>query len=160
MEIHPFLYEEFIRQIAESAVKIAEGTTQLIIGTGIRNKIPGISGYSHQIDVSISNGKNLLLVECKYWKKNISVDIALTFLGRIIDLKENTEENITGIIATSTGWQPGVEKIAKYYGIELWLAKSANEFGIKYKNQIILGVHDDITLSENVEGKIITPNKN
>jgi excisionase family DNA binding protein len=151
------LYEELIGQIAQSAVETADGVVNLGIGVGGQNKITGVSGFDHQIDVSISNGVNLLLVECKYWGDNIHVGMALTFLGRIIDIRDGVHEKIIPVIATNKGWQAGVEKIAGYYNIDLWLAKSASEFGIRYKNQILLGVNDTVTVSDHPIVKVVTP---
>jgi polysaccharide deacetylase 2 family uncharacterized protein YibQ len=57
------------------------------------------------------------LVECKAYKRPVSVDDLLIFAERIDDIGANK-----GIIITLHGFQPGAVKVAESHGIALALA--------------------------------------
>ncbi len=85
---------------------------------GKNNRWEGACGFLHQIDTSIHNDTNAVLIECKYWKSKVRVIEFLTFFGRLIDIRENPNYrnlNIRGAIVTTKGWQSGVEKFVEHY---------------------------------------------
>src|SRR2546426_96517 len=109
-------YERLISKMVRSFYKFVEGIDDADVkpklpkkkGQKIKsNRIEGISGYLHQIDVSVHCSKNLILVECKKWKRKVEVGDFLAFLGRIRDIEEkfNNEIEVHRSIATTKGFQ-------------------------------------------------------
>lgn len=85
---------------------------------GKNNRWEGASGFSHQIDASIHNESDALLIECKSWKFKVRAIEFLTLLGRLIDIRGNPKYRnlvIRGAIGTTRGWQSGAEKLVKHY---------------------------------------------
>ncbi|WP_425465784.1 restriction endonuclease [Nitrospirillum bahiense] len=78
--------------------------------------VPGKSGYFHRIDIVISYEflrlRNIL-VECKQHTRPISVGLVRNFFGSTHDT------NSSGMMFTTTGYQPGAKTFANHYGIEL-----------------------------------------
>jgi len=81
-------------------------------------KYLGKSGHNHQIDVSaeltIGNINFLVLVECKYYSKSVSIKEVLEFSGRLNDIAANK-----GILISTIGFQKGAIKFAKANRIAL-----------------------------------------
>src|SRR6201981_3771721 len=78
-------YEKVVREIVESIVTQC-GIPQSGIGGGKRNRVKGVSGYSHQIDVTARGSKDLVLIECKWWKRRVPLEKVLVLVGRIFDI--------------------------------------------------------------------------
>src|SRR3954467_15657327 len=128
----PDEYEQIAREIARSIFEHVEGVTPDKVGCGRKNRPPGISGYRHQIDVSVRGLQDLILIECKCWKKKVSVEAVLTFFGRIHDIAPTFSGQIHGVMVTTKGFQPGVELLAKYYKIDLQIVRGPDEFSFAY----------------------------
>lgn len=151
----PEEYEKIVCEIVQSIFQIAQGNNLLDVKQGTSNLWEGDSGYRHQIDVSASNPDNLLLVECKCWNKRIPVETVLAFYGRLADISPRSKVQVHGIIATTAGFQKGAEAVARHFGVDLCLVKSAHEFGMRYKDQFAIGVHDSARATESVTVEIV-----
>jgi hypothetical protein len=57
--------------MVESIYKLAEGIAPEQVKWGRANLWQGVSGYQHQIDVSVRGARDLILVECKCWKDKV-----------------------------------------------------------------------------------------
>lgn len=141
-------YERVTKDLQQAIFAQVEGEVPLV-GYGLRNKVKGQSGYLHQIDVSVENDHDLLLVECKMWKVPVKVPAFLAFLARIIDISPaQASRRIHASLVTTKGFQRGVRQLAdyyrNYYDIQLDKVSSAAEFAIKYKHLIAIGVQDDL----------------
>jgi hypothetical protein len=137
----PRAYEELLSQIVKSICAL-EGITAEHVRWGERNLWTGASGYQHQIDVSACGPSDLIFVECKCWERKIPVEKVLAFFGRIYDIQSISNAKIHGVIASTRGFQPGADKVARMYGIELTIVKSAQEFAFSHKHRQLLGVSD------------------
>lgn len=144
-------YEQLLSQITQSIYELVEGITGENVAFGRTNRWQGASGYKHQIDVSVCGPTDLILGECKYWRRNISVESVLAFYGRVQDISSMFHGKVHGIIATTTGFQPGAVKVATHFEIDLRLVQSVHEFAIAYKDHMLLGVRDFIHFSDKVD---------
>lgn len=128
-------YEQLVGELVQEIYKHVEGVTseQIKVGKGRSNRLPGVSGQLHQIDVSVTGPQVLFLVECKYWNKSVPVEAVLTFFARIHDISPTFHDQTHGAIVTNVEFDKGVKKFAKYYNIDLCLVQSAHEFALKYK---------------------------
>ena len=135
-------YERVVSHIASNIVSQAEGTTPAV-GYGRDNRLRGISGYEHQIDVAARTPQSLLLIECKCWKKTIPVGDLLTFLARTADIKAvEIDTEIVAAMVTTVGYDPGAKVLADYYRIGLEVVKSTEEFSLRYKKYLMVGLVD------------------
>ena len=95
-------------------------------------KLKGTSGYTHQIDICyrliIWQTEFLVIVECKNYKRRVSVDDLLEFKSRIDDLKVHK-----GLFVTSSGFQSGAKKFAEANRIALLIIKGAKQQLVRYK---------------------------
>ena len=117
--------------------------------SGQRNKIPGASGYEHQIDVSLeclgsSERRLLILCECKMWRRSINVAAVLAFLGRIVDIQEVYQGDIEAHIITPFGPQSGARKVADHYKIQLDYA--GKDVGNDVENGWAFQVHGNVNI--------------
>ena len=88
-------------------------------------KYEGMSGFSHEIDLSfecdVVGSRILTLVECKCYSSKVKAEEVLEFLGRIRDIGAHK-----GILVTTTGFQKGAVAIAKAHNIALVIASRTN----------------------------------
>jgi hypothetical protein len=140
--VNPQEYEQVLSQLVRAIYELAEGIAPEQVRYGSTNLWKGASSYQHQIDVSVLGPGNVLLVECKCWKEKVPVEKVLAFFGRIHDIGPAFQGQIHPVIVTTKGFQPGAEMVARYYGIDLKIVRSATEFAIAYKNHTMFGVHD------------------
>lgn len=89
-----------------------------------RQKYHGLaSGHEHEIDLSfevdVAGTQILVVVECKCYRRRISVDDVLEFSARIDDISAHK-----GILVSTVGFQKGAAKVAKAKGIALVIANA------------------------------------
>ncbi|MHB1107674.1 MAG: hypothetical protein ACYCZ2_15060 [Lutibacter sp.] len=115
-------YEELVFSISE---RFTNNPNENIIwkrSTGGKNRIEGISGYKHQIDVYLESDNDILLIECKKWTTNVPVGQYLTLFGRLVDISfKYPNRNVRAALVTSKGWQSGVTQLNNHYGKKLSL---------------------------------------
>ena|SRR3982751_4954178 len=58
------------------------------LDSGARHRIVGVSGFRHQIDVSLRDEAALYLIEAKHWKKPVSVEAVLALGSRLRDIAQ------------------------------------------------------------------------
>ena len=133
-------YEELVASIAKHVFEAVDELDETDIGYGSKNRISGASGYHHQIDVSVPGISDLYLIECKCWAKPIPVEAVLAFFGRIQDINSSEHRVVHGTVATTVGFQPGAEKVAKHFGIHLVKIKSEFSFALYFKGSIWNGL--------------------
>lgn len=115
-------YEELISSISKSFTNNPKEIKHWETSKGRKNKIEGVSGYKHQIDVSLEFDNELLLIECKKWTTNVPVGQYLTLFGRLADISSNyPNKNVRAALVTSKGWQSGVKQLNEFYRKELSL---------------------------------------
>jgi hypothetical protein len=137
--------EAIAAQYAQSIYESVEGINPTQIKYGQKSKLEGISGQKHQIDVSVWGSNDLILIECKHReKKSIGVEMALTFFGRLYDIRQyflHKEKiyTIHGVMVASKPFDSGAKIVAQYYGIDLQSSNSVQYFALKYKD--LVAVH-------------------
>lgn len=131
-------YEQLISNISQ---ELTNDTMLRSIGRkqfGRDNHWEGASGFRHQIDVSIDNNSDALLIECKLWTHEVRAIEFLTHLGRLIDIRgnpKNVKLNIRGAIVTTKGWQSGVETLVRYY------SEMCSVFVVNEEKEIVKMIH-------------------
>ena len=81
------------------------------------------TGHNHQIDVSfegcIANTNFLILGECKFYKKPVSIEKVMVLAFRLNDIGAHK-----GLMITTNGFQKGCFKIASSLGISLLICRN------------------------------------
>lgn len=141
----PDEYEQVTRSVVESIYEQVEGLRARQAKQGRTNLWRGMSGFRHQIDVSVEGNEDLLLIECKMWSDSVDVPRFLTFLARILDITPTEHHRkIHAAVVTTKGFESGVNQLADCYKIDLQRVSSPVEFAIKYKHLFAIGVQDDL----------------
>lgn len=108
-------YELFTQSIYQQLVN-----TDVVKATRVQHdiKLKGRSGQEHQIDVyweyKIAGNKHRVAIECKNYKRKVSLGKVRDFKGVLDDLN-----GVNGIMVTKEGFQKGAKEYAKEYGISL-----------------------------------------
>ncbi|WP_447512107.1 restriction endonuclease [Acinetobacter pittii] len=83
-------------------------------------------GIKRQFDIywefELGGITHKVVIECKDYSSNVSVDIVDSFIGKLKDFP-----NMRGLIATKKGYQSGAERKAAANGIELLRVREQNE---------------------------------
>jgi len=138
----PTKYEELVSKVAKQMTNVPELVHLSNVKLGRDNKWQGVSGFRHQIDVSLENDKHILLVECKRWNYNVTALVFLTLWARVMDISKapvSKGRQVRGAIVTSRGFQTGVYKLAKYYKeqVSLFYVTTDEKFEIKSHTHFI-----------------------
>jgi len=153
-------YERFIAMLIDNIKKSGRDIRDL--GYGRKNLLTGYSGQRHQIDVSFIdysfNEPTLIIIECKKWNKNKSVDVSVPKV-----LKYNSDDIIKNsaypdhckmIIVTSSKFNSGTKKLAGYENILIQIVNPTPPYGFSYENSVQLATADDIRVSDYVNVNI------
>lgn len=144
-------YEKITAAIEAALFEQVEGLKPKQVKHGRSNLWAGVSGFPHQIDVSVAGEKDVLLAECKCWTQNVDVDRFLTFLARILDIRPTEQGRaIHSAVVTTKGFDPGIKKLADYYGIDLHTVTSPTDFVVKYKNLFSISKSDQVGVSDEI----------
>lgn len=125
-------YELLVKELHEALFK-ADGVENISVLNNVR--IRGKSGASHQIDVywefKIAGVMYKTCIECKHWNSSVKKSHVASFSTVIEDIG-----NVTGIFATTVGYQKGAKLLGKDKGIRLilvnYLLKEIN-LNLKFK---------------------------
>ena len=118
--------------------------------------IPGGSGYTHQIDVSVRSKSRLLLIECKLLKGYAGVNSVLVLRSRIMDVREaNPELEVLGSIVSTKRPTAGAWLLAKYYGIRLDTARDVGDYAISIGSEVFGIKSAVVSTSATLELKVI-----
>jgi hypothetical protein len=138
-----------------------EGVKPQQVKHGRSNRWKGISGFPHQIDVSVEGEKDILLAECKCWKRKVDVPRFLTFFARLSDIRLGLKEQhrtIYAAVVTTKGFQSGITKLAPYCDIKLHTVTSPTDFVAQYKDHFFISKGDQVSLEDDVVTvKLTTP---
>lgn len=108
-------YELFTKRVYELLSQSKEVNT---FSVKHDEKIKGLSGQKHQIDVLWEYEKDgkvhRVAIECKNYSRRVTKEKVCAFNGVLIDL-----EGVSGIMVTKVGFQKGAKQYAQQFGISL-----------------------------------------
>jgi hypothetical protein len=137
----PNEYEQLVATIARSVTLMVDGVLPGPITCGRDSHLNGASGYSHQIDVAVRGAADWLLIECKYWTDPVTPDSLLTFAARVIDIQaEAPRTKLFPTLVTKNPPGPGATVLARYFGIDLMLVTSEQDYALRYKDRLFKAV--------------------
>lgn len=154
---YEYLVADIVRGLKQAAPSIRDSQ----IGQGATNRVPGKSGYKHQIDVSINFGDGRLhLIDCKLWQGAVGVSEVLVMRGRLDDIASCHQGRVTGALVSKSGYSRNAEKLARFLCIDLEHVHSVEEYMLRVGRvvggavQSVVGV-SDFADAEIVKGKSI-----
>ena len=137
-------YEKFIASFIESMRQRDSSVSSL--GWGTTNKLLGVSGQPHQVDISFidQNGTEpeLVIIECKRLNKRVSLDLVKVVKATTDDLRFNNElpALVKPFILTTVGFQSGAKLFADYYDINTQIVNHGSNFSFQYRNHSFEGI--------------------
>lgn len=155
-KMHSHEYEKLVSSIVRDICNRTKDLQSLDIGSGRKNKISGASGYRHQIDISMQDSNRLFIVECKCWRRPIGVQEVLVLATRCIDISENVKEKtIHKIIVSNKPATAGANKLAEHFGVQLEIANSVSEFGLRIGKHVTSFVTEVAVVQDECIGKVV-----
>lgn len=136
-------YEKFVA-ILLNGIK-SSGRKLSDIQFGKNNRIQGVCGQKHQIDVSFIDYSfdepTLILIECKRKRAPINLDIIKVLKATFDDiaLNFNKATKFKAMLVTTAEIRRGARKYADYYGIVIEQVPHNKRFTFKYENIISAG---------------------
>jgi hypothetical protein len=152
-------YEALVRKMVREfrAITQALGTYKVKGGAGKR--VLGASGFQHQIDVMVRNPTDLLLIECKRWKKKVGVGPVMILAARIIDIRAAVPATrVHGSIVSMKKITPKARILAKYFRIEIDTVRSLHEYAIRVFNHIFAGFLETAQATDTVNADVTRGN--
>lgn len=99
----------------------------------LNKRITDLNDLEREFDIywkyQYSNKIYEIVIECKDYASNISLEKVDAFVGKLIDFP-----NVIGIFATRTGYQSGAAIKAKAHNIELLVCREHNDSDLKTKD--------------------------
>jgi hypothetical protein len=136
-------YEALVRSMVQKLTASAQALGPCKVNGGAQNHVPGASGFPHQIDVTVSNPTDLLLIECKCWKEPVDVEPVLVLAARICDIRAATPAlRVHGSIVSTKEPTAGAMALAKYFAIEIDSVRNVHEYALRVFNHIFAGFRE------------------
>ncbi|WP_374487017.1 restriction endonuclease [Zoogloea sp.] len=149
-------YEALVAEIVRALKQAAPSLSDSQIGKGATNRIPGKSGYKHQIDVSINFGDGRLhLIDCKLWQGPVGVSEVLVMQGRLDDIAPCHQGRVTGALVSKSGYSRNAEKLARFFCIELEHAHSVEEYILRVGKLVGAAVQSTFSVKDVAEAEIV-----
>ena len=151
----PDEYEQLVSEIVNEICTHAPPLAGVSAKYGKANKIPGRSGYKHQIDVSLSTNKDLYLLECKRWKDAVGVAEVMVLAARMNDVADaNREIRVHSILASTKRASRGARALAAHFGVQLEIVESPLQFGMQVGKFISVGLHISAVASDSIDVEV------
>ena len=150
--MNPAEYEKVVADIVRDILQSSGEHKHLLLGSGRNNRIPGASGYHHQIDVSIHGPSLLYLIECKRWKDKIGLAEVLVLAARMNDIQDHFREcSVIGIFGCLNSATGPAKQVAEHYKIIIEIVHSSTEFGLRVGRHVAHGILDSLSISDEVD---------
>ena len=152
-------YEEFISSLVKNIKE--SGRVIRDLGFGRRNKLRGISGQCHQIDVSFIDesfpNPTLVLIECKRCTGNVAPSVPKILKYNAGDITSNPKypADAKMIITTTSAFSSGARRIAEYEKICIQTVNHGPPFGFSYESLIQVFMADRAKVSDGSNLEIV-----
>ena len=145
-------YELLVNLLMSDLCGATAGTT---VRGGASNLIRGASGHTHQIDVSIHSPGELVLIECKHVGKNLEPHHVLTHAARLLDIRAaHPNLLVTASVVSIKSGSVGASRIAQYFGLEMDLAISLEDYCVTLKNRHHIGTGSSAHIADSTDAEI------
>lgn len=133
-------YERLVGDLISELTRDSESLGCPVISGGRKNKIPGESGFPHQIDVSLKTNRVLLLFECKYWAGPVNVEPVLVIASRLNDVRAaNPDIEVEAGVVSLKPPTSGAQVLARYFGIQLDVVSTPREYALRIRERFFIG---------------------
>jgi hypothetical protein len=128
-------YEKLVHELV---VAITRNTplNKYVVNWGSANRISGASGYKHQIDLSLTDGDQLYLLELKCLDKSIGVSAMLLLASRLADIAGcHPSQKVTAMIVSRKRPSRNVKPLARHFGIQVGSIEDLQSYGLSFADQ-------------------------
>jgi hypothetical protein len=132
-------YEKLVHELVTA---ITRGTplSEYAIGSGLSNRIPGASGYKHQIDLSLAGSGQLHLLELKCLHKSVGVCAMLVLAARFADISAaRPDQKVFARIVSLKRPSRNVMPLARQFGIGVDIVEDLQSYGLSFASQHFVG---------------------
>ena len=153
-------YEVLVANLVRALTASVSRLAHVEIHAGSTNRLPGASGYSHQIDLSMHDQAQarLFIVEAKCWKEVVGVDALLTLASRQADIQAHHPElKVHASIVSTRPVSRGAAKLAKHFGIGTDTVASEAEFGLTFADQHFVSLVERVHVKDEVSAELWRP---
>lgn len=155
----PSQYEKMLHMIAQSAEREIRKTNKFekfSLGVGASNKIPGASGFHHQIDVSLQSESHLYLFECKLLSRDkVGVELVLALAARLADIKNARRHlEVKATLVSTVGFTKGAEKLAIHFDIGREINRTDGNHGLQVGRYAMNAISDRARLSDRATASV------
>ncbi len=134
-------YEALVRSLVQELTASAEALGLCTVDGGAPNRVTGASGFAHQIDVSVSNPTDLLLIECKHWSEPVDVEPVLVLAARIADIRAAASATrVHGSIVSTREPTAGARILAASFRIGIDTVLNPREYALRVLNHVFAGI--------------------
>ena len=152
----PTEYELLVQKLVDELASAFSDMAGNVIGSGARNRISGLSGYKHQIDVSMTAGEWLILVECKRWNTKIGVEEVLVLASRVADINPTVPgRQIWVSMVSCKGATRGAQALARHFHLNVDTVESPHEYAVRLRNHVAVGQRDNLGLGDSCKVEVI-----
>lgn len=138
-----------VRRLVRSIT--AGGVPAELVRWGNGNKVMGLSGYRHQIDVSVHLPDHIFLYECKRLDKKVGLAHVLTLLGRMKDIQPvNRHIPVHGILITNGALSKNAKRVADTWEIEHHRVDNEHEWALSLMSAHSVGLRDRVRMGDAV----------
>jgi hypothetical protein len=153
-------YEALVQAMVQEFKEITKDFGTYKVKGGTKNHFRGASRFPHQIDVTISNPTDLLLIECKCLEKEkVEAEPVLVLAARICDIRAaNPTTRVHGSIVSMREVSSGARLLAKYFCIEIDTVRNLHEYAIRVFNHIFAGFLETAQATDTLNADVTSGN--
>jgi hypothetical protein len=148
-------YEALVLTMVQELTAAAHAFGPCIVNGGAQNRVTGASGFAHQIDATVSNPTDLVLIECKYWTEPVDVEPVLVLAARIADISvAASTTRVHGSIVSTKEPTAGARVLAAYFRISIDTVVNPREYALRVFNHVFAGIHEVTDATDTVKVEV------
>ena len=136
---HGPAYEKLVAQLVSGLLRGAAMNGHAL-SSGAKNRVAGLSGYKHQIDLSVAGPGTLYLFELKCLQRSIGVEEVLVLAGRQSDIAAaNPSLKVLASMVSLMRPSRNVPALAMQFGFQLEIVENLASYGISFAGNHFVG---------------------
>lgn len=152
----PSEYERLVQALVSELTAAATRMGTCQVTGGSKNLVLGASGFTHQIDVSVSSPSDLLLSECKYWGRPVDAEAVLVLAARVADVAARlTGVVVRGALVSTKAPTEGARILAAHFNIDLEAVRNPKEYALRVFDHVFIGLHEVAHATDTIHVEVI-----
>jgi hypothetical protein len=148
-------YETLVRTMVQELTATAHALGPCKVNGGAQNRVTGASGFAHQIDATVNNSTDLLLIECKYWTEPVDVEPVLVLAARMADISAVVcTPRVHGSLVSTKEPTAGARTLAEYFRISVDTVVNPREYALRVFDHVFAGIHEVAHATDTVNAEV------